>query len=183
MPNGNITSDLTGSGRMTATLTVPQAGTKNYDDLINKPSINNVTLEGNLNTEDLNISYDDLNDLPTIPEPYTPISYSTTEQDTGTKWIDGKPIYQKTINIGNLPNNQSKSVAHGISNLDVIINMYGVSKNSSNSYIPLPFINTVTISSGCQLEANATNIMVRTATNLSSYSITYVTLFYTKTTD
>ena len=25
------------------------------------------------------------------------INYSTTEQDTGLKWIDGKPIYQKTI--------------------------------------------------------------------------------------
>ena len=27
------------------------------------------------------------------------IDYSTTEQDIGRKWIDGKPIYQKTIAI------------------------------------------------------------------------------------
>lgn len=27
------------------------------------------------------------------------IDYSTSEQDTGRKWIDGKPIYQKTIAI------------------------------------------------------------------------------------
>jgi hypothetical protein len=27
----------------------------------------------------------------------SPINYSTTEQDTGRKWIDGKPIYQKTF--------------------------------------------------------------------------------------
>lgn len=27
------------------------------------------------------------------------IDYSTTEQDTGLKWIDGKPIYQKTFVI------------------------------------------------------------------------------------
>lgn len=27
------------------------------------------------------------------------IDYSTTEQDTGVKWIDGKPIYQKTIHF------------------------------------------------------------------------------------
>lgn len=28
--------------------------------------------------------------------PYKPCDYSTEEQDTGLKWIDGKPIYQKT---------------------------------------------------------------------------------------
>ena len=28
---------------------------------------------------------------------YTPIDYSTTEQDTGLKWIDNRPIYQRTI--------------------------------------------------------------------------------------
>lgn len=27
------------------------------------------------------------------------IDYSTTEQDTGRKWIDGKPIYQKTFSV------------------------------------------------------------------------------------
>lgn len=29
------------------------------------------------------------------------IDYSTEEQNTGIKWIDGKPIYQKTITIPN----------------------------------------------------------------------------------
>ena len=29
------------------------------------------------------------------------IDYSTTEQDTGLKWIDGSAVYQKTINIVN----------------------------------------------------------------------------------
>lgn len=41
-------------------------GTSDYNDLSNKPSINDVTLEGDLNTEDLNISYLDLNDKPYI---------------------------------------------------------------------------------------------------------------------
>lgn len=26
------------------------------------------------------------------------VDYSTTEQNTGLKWIDGKPIYQKSVN-------------------------------------------------------------------------------------
>ena len=31
--------------------------------------------------------------------PFTPIDYSTTEQNTGVKWIDGKTIYSKTFEI------------------------------------------------------------------------------------
>ena len=38
-----------------------------YDDLYNRPSINGVTLTGNKTTADLNISYNDLDDTPTIP--------------------------------------------------------------------------------------------------------------------
>ena len=34
------------------------------------------------------------------PEEYTPPNYSTTEQKTGQKWIDGKDIYFKTIQLG-----------------------------------------------------------------------------------
>lgn len=47
--------------------------------------------------------------------------YSTTEQDTGAKWIDGKAIYKKTINFGVMPNNATKGVAHGISSLYDIV--------------------------------------------------------------
>ena len=42
-------------------------GTSDYEDLDNKPSINSVTLTGNKTTAELNISYDDLTDKPTIP--------------------------------------------------------------------------------------------------------------------
>ena len=45
-------------------------------------------------------------------------SYFTDEIDTGMKWIDGKPIYRKVINVGALPNNSEKTIAHNISNID-----------------------------------------------------------------
>lgn len=38
-----------------------------YDDLYNRPQINGVTLTGNKTTSDLGISYNDLDDLPSIP--------------------------------------------------------------------------------------------------------------------
>ena len=44
------------------------AGTFDYADLYNKPQINGVALNGNKTTADLHISYDDLEDQPTIPD-------------------------------------------------------------------------------------------------------------------
>lgn len=36
-------------------------------------------------------------DDPNDSNVHIPVNYSTAEQDTGLKWVDGKPIYQKTI--------------------------------------------------------------------------------------
>jgi len=53
------------------------------------------------------------------------IDYSTTEQDTGLKWVDGSAVYQKTIavsaNTGSLP----AYFPHGITGLASIISITG----------------------------------------------------------
>ena len=41
------------------------------------------------------------------PSSYTPPSYSTNEQKTGQKWIDGKDIYFKTYVVSNVASNPS----------------------------------------------------------------------------
>ena len=46
--------------------------------------------------------------------------FSTEEVKTNEIWTDGKPIYRKVIDFGTLPNNNLKSVAHNISNVDKI---------------------------------------------------------------
>lgn len=52
--SGN-TLTITDSDGNTQTITLPSGGTDNYNDLSNKPSINNVTLSGNKSTSDLSI--------------------------------------------------------------------------------------------------------------------------------
>ena len=42
------------------------------------------------------------------------INHSNIEQKTGETWIDGKPIYTKTINTGALKPSSAKNVAHNI---------------------------------------------------------------------
>lgn len=44
--------------------------------------------------------------------------YSTTEQDTGQKWIDGRPIYRKVVRGAvNMTGNSMSNLAHGIQGL------------------------------------------------------------------
>ena len=58
-------------------------------------------------------------------------NYSTSESDTGMRWIDSKPIYRKVVNFGALPNASTKAVNHGISNLNTVVNFYGNILNST----------------------------------------------------
>lgn len=108
-------------------------------------------------------------------------SYSTEEQVIGT-WIDGKPIYRKTISCGTLPKNTPKSVAHGISNLEMITNLYGISKNvSSNVYINVNYAPNSNNISSCYITGDS--IQLSCTSDRTTYTETYVTIEYTKTTD
>ena len=51
--------------------------------------------------------------------------YSTTETVIGT-WINQKPIYKKAIYINSLPNNTTGSYQTGITDMESLINMYGM---------------------------------------------------------
>lgn len=104
-------------------------------------------------------------------------NYSTSEADTGFTWIDGKIIYKKTVDIGNLPNNTSKSVAHNISNLSTLVKIEGAAK-SSTGFLPLPTVLTVAANQ-VGVTVDSTNVNIYTGLDRSSYS-GYVTLYYTK---
>ena len=103
------------------------------------------------------------------------VNFSTGEQDTGLKWVDGKKIYRKTINTGALVNNGTKTVAHGIPSFSMLVQAYGWASNGTQ-YLALPWAG----SSPAGIFVDATNVNVSyggTATNGSSS----VTIFYTCT--
>lgn len=108
------------------------------------------------------------------------LDYSTNEINTGTKWIDGKTIYKKTVDCGTLPNNTSKDVAHNISNLDTIINIQGVSIAGSGRVMPLPMVGG-TAQYDVTMDIYAGNIELTTFADRTAYTKTYVTIYYTKT--
>lgn len=103
--------------------------------------------------------------------------YSTTETDTGTKWINGDAIYKKTVNIGSLPNNTIKTVTHNIANFGNLVRLEGSFTNGTNS-APIPYA-APTDTKSVQAYADASNITIGTGEDRSTYT-GYVTLYYTK---
>ena len=112
--------------------------------------------------------------------------YSTDEKVVGT-WIDGKPIYQKTISCGALVNSSSKAVEHGITNFDMAVKMFGFTIHSNGtSMLLLPYIDDNDTGNDISLSVNRGSstlyISNRKYSNASAWTNTYVTLQYTKTT-
>ena len=117
--------------------------------------------------------------------------YSTTEQVVG-EWIDGKPIYQKTIDCGGLPNKSTKDVSIGVTDLKFIIEVNCVAKSTSISggrLLPIPFARTDTCSQQIMImftDTSTTTPKIHISTSgydYSGYTETYCTILYTKTTD
>lgn len=109
-------------------------------------------------------------------------SYSTTEIDTGATWIDGKPIYKKTVDTGALPNTTGKNIAHGIANFGDLVKIEGGAIQPGVSWLPLPY-SDITTAGVVGVFLNNTNIYIFAGNNRSNLTKSYVTLYYTKTTD
>lgn len=105
-------------------------------------------------------------------------TYSTTEQRVGT-WIDGKPLYRKYLKISGLPENTTKVVDTGISNLDFIKIDYGKSYCTWQT----PKIYPILRSSLTVEIDDSKKIAITSTTTYGSGWWMYVMLEYTKTTD
>lgn len=114
--------------------------------------------------------------------------YSTDERVVGV-WIDGKPLYQKTIDCGIGPAPATnKTVQVNAANVDKVIYVDGIATKSTTAN-PLPFLHNSDYGYVTQLDVrNITetkfdiSIYNGTLMNLTTYNI-YVTVRYTKTTD
>ena len=113
-----------------------------------------------------------------------PVNYSTDEQLIGT-WINGKPLYQKTVDCGTGPQNTYKRVAHNISNIEFIADVKGTAVRLSDAYsYPIPAPSHYNLKYSLQKAVDGTNITLDTG-NGGDYSSMqcYITIQYTKTTD
>lgn len=131
------------------------------------------------------VSASDMNEIKTVvngicTQVDNSIVYSTTETAIGT-WIDGRTIYRKVIDVGTFPNANYKNVAHGISNLDLVIHLW-IAATSGTSFYEANMTGTSSIfSSGIVVvRATGTNIQVATSIDFSAHS-GYAIIEYVKT--
>ena len=111
-------------------------------------------------------------------------NYSTSEKIVGYG-TDYKPIYQKTIDFGALPNNVSKMFAHSLANVDKIWIYDGyVSGTVLSEAGTFPLQNGISYTAGAtwSFYANRTYILCDAHNDASGYTAS-VTVRYTKTTD
>lgn len=106
--------------------------------------------------------------------------YSTSETDTGCRWIDGKKIYKKTIEFGALPNNTNKGVNLNIPNLGMVIGTEAFCAYSNGVNFPIPFTNVNDFDSSVMLNYTATQVVITTKSDRSG-ATGYITMYYTKT--
>ena len=92
--------------------------------------------------------------------------YRTTER------YQGKPVYAKLVSFGVLPNNTSKSVAHGITELATVLYVNGT----------IGYGTLLADQSVSSIALDSTNITITTTADLSGF-ISYVMLKYYKYTD
>jgi hypothetical protein len=72
-------------------------------------------------------------DLP--PYPVGNLDYSTTEQDTGVKWIDGKNIYRKVFSYTTPSTGVTSEEVGTISDLDKVLIIQNMNYTNINNYI------------------------------------------------
>ena len=116
-------------------------------------------------------------------------NYSTTEKIIGT-WIDGKPLYQKTIDYGAFPANgatKNVDISNNLS-IDTVVMLSGIATSGTQS-IPLPFahpgsngVNSILIRVNDQ-DTTVPKVQVYHTNNSYASYVAKIIIQYTKTTD
>lgn len=102
------------------------------------------------------------------PPMATGVEYRTTER------VHNKPVYCKIVNYGSGPNNTYKSVEHGISNIQYVIEWHCYNINSGTCVDQATNVTAITV--------DKTNINVSTSANEAAWTMRFI-VKYTKTTD
>ena len=123
------------------------------------------------------------------PQTISDMDYSTSEQDTGCKWIDGKKIYRKTFVVPIPSSGNLTSFQHGINNLGFFVKSEGVAMGSNGTtarFLPDFYVDNDNIGGtfGCAVYGGSVSSGNVDITYGSWYhgGTVYATLYYTKTT-
>lgn len=124
--------------------------------------------------------------------------FSTEEVVTGQQFVptfstdtaanvNPRNVFRKVINFGVLPNNASKSVAHGITTTQdfTFTHIYATATDPGvttiTEAIPIPYVNVTTPTDGVELTVGPTNVTITTTTaNYIVFTRCFVVVEYMK---
>ena len=124
------------------------------------------------------------NTIYSIPSGGSGIDYSTLEQDTGMKWVDGKEIYQKTYYIASVSTGGNfYNLSNSQDNVDSFVSYEWMATRSdgkhimNNSFMPDWLGGSTGIS---EWDYDINHIRVKISAEYYSLSDVYITVRYTK---
>lgn len=110
-------------------------------------------------------------------------TYSTSETNTGQKWIDNKPIYRKVFSFTTPSDNSDYTITTNISNMMTALNCYGGIIQGNGSLTPIPTaIDFSGVIYTTSVRVYQSNILYKGNAAYGN-STAYVVIEYTKTTD
>ena len=170
--SGNHIADISVDG-VAYSIYSPEGFSGNYNDLSNKPTLAAVASSG---------SYNDLSNKPSINgEPLqgdvtvsSEDNYSTTEHVVCT-WIDGRPLYEKSIQFGAI-SDQNYSLDLGLlsSEIDICLFVPGGSYINHGT-LPIPYVHGIDNNSNIGGFINYNNVNVTFDFRIGQNSAGYIT--------
>lgn len=157
MTRDNIVGTLHGDDHVQGALSVG-GGVSSYNELEDLPTLNGETIIGNM----------------TI---WQPKDYNTDEQNTGLKWINGKPLYQKVVVFNNIPKNGD--IYFDVTDGENYMLITGKLSNS----LPIPYIHGSAPSNNIGGFFDDNKWSLRSGVDAPSTVSGFMIIRYTKTTD
>ena len=111
----------------------------------------------------------------------TPFQFSTKEQKTNLKWLNGKPIYQITFDMGGFTSKTLESV--GIANLEEMVGADAIFSGQASDHIYSSITYYTEASDWWYFYIKDNNTIITRGAIGQTIKHIYITLYYTKTTD
>ena len=112
------------------------------------------------------------------PQGVPAVHYSTEEQVIGT-WIDGRALYEKTFNVGDISSGTGKDITHNISNFGHLVKVDGYGVENNGNCVPIPFVDNVDTYQR-YFRITPTLFTIGAGNNASALTDCYITIRYTK---
>lgn len=115
---------------------------------------------------------------------FPPLIYSDVEREVGV-WRDGKPLYQKTVQVTTTLTSGDVDVPITTSNLETLVDAWATAKMGNGSWVQLSTSNPGTNWNLSIYDIDSSKVRFCVGSSIANrgFSEVYVTLQYTKTTD